>query len=219
MCLPVKADELRALASGWLGKQVSIVYRTTTTSPEMAVLLPKRKMGRMNCLLVKKRGWNKSSTVCTTLWSTTQSFREYDQAPQNSERTQLGEHTTVISELPNAFVPKHVVEHYFGLRTLKNAWGTTPGLVLTMMPWDTALNYADRGLRLVTSSGIAPGDHQLQWWERKDRITRGAVAGLVRQHWPAQEALKKALADTNTDWTVVKGAGVKGRYSHSHGRS
>ena len=77
-----------------------------------------------------------------------------------------------------------------------------------MMPWDTALNYADRGLRIVTSSGIAPGD-QLQWWERKDRITRGAIAGLVRQRWPAQEAFGKALADTNTDWTVVKGAEVK----------
>ena len=35
-----------------------------------------------------------------------------------------------------------------------------------MMPWDTALNYADRVLRIVTSSGIAPGD-QLQWWNEK----------------------------------------------------
>ena len=77
------------------------------------------------------------------------------------------------------------------------------------MLWDTALNYADRGLRIVTSNGIAPRD-QLQWWERKDRISRGAIAGLVRQRWPAQEALGKALADTNTDWTVVKGAEVKG---------
>ena len=86
---------------------------------------------------------------------------------------------------------------------------TKPGTHVLMMPWDTALNYADRGLRIVTSSGIAPGA-QLQWWERKDRITRGAIAGLVRQRWPAQEALEKALADTNTDWTVVKGAEVKG---------
>ena len=78
-----------------------------------------------------------------------------------------------------------------------------------MMPWDTALNYADRGLRIVTSSGIAPSE-QLQWWERKDRSTRGAVAGLVRQRWPAQEALGKALADTNTDWTVVRGLEIKG---------
>ena len=44
----------------------------------------------------------------------------------------------------------------------------------------------------------------------KDRITRGAVAGLVRQRWPAQEALEKALADTNTDWTVIRGLEVKG---------
>ena len=142
-----------------------------------------------------------------------------DQAPKTSERTQLGEHTTVISELPNAFVPKYVVEHYFGLRTLMNAWGrcgnylmdskSKPGIHALMMPWDTALNCADRGLRIVTSSGIAPSK-QLQWWERKDRITRGAIAGLVRQRWPAQEALEKALADTNTDWTVVRGLEVKG---------
>ena len=78
-----------------------------------------------------------------------------------------------------------------------------------MMPWDAALDYADRGLRIVTSSGIASSE-QLQWWERKDRITRGAIAGLVRQRWPAQEALEKALADTNTDWTVVRGVEVKG---------
>ena len=45
---------------------------------------------------------------------------------------------------------------------------------------------------------------------RKDRITRGAIAGLVRQRWPAQEALEKALADTNTDWTVIRGLEVKG---------
>ena len=195
----------------------------------------------------KRRRWRRSSRTCTTSWWTNPVFpcdpltnhiwREfrrwhmsvttmsqmksllYDQTPKTSERTQLGEHTTVVNELPNAFVPKHVVEYYFGLRTLMNVWGrcgtylvdskTKPGTHVLMMPWDTALNYADRGLRIVTSSGIAPSD-QLQWWERKDRITRGAVAGLVRQRWPPQEALEKALADTNTDWTVIKGAEVKG---------
>ena len=142
-----------------------------------------------------------------------------DQAPKTSERTQLGEHTTVISELPNAFVPKHVVEYHFGLRTWMNAWDrcgnylvdskSKPGTHVLMMPWDATLNYADRGLRIVTSSGIAPSE-QLQWWERKDRITRGAIAGLVRQRWLAQGALEKALADTNTDWTVIRGLEVKG---------
>ena len=108
-------------------------------------------------------------------------------------------------------MPKHVVEYYFGLRTLMNAWTdgeiskSKPGTHVLMIPWDTALNYADRGLRIVTSSGIAQSD-QLQWWERKDRITIGAIAGLVRQRWPAQEALEKALANTNTDRTVVRGS-------------
>ena len=204
-------------------------------------LAQKRKIGRMSCLLVREkleeafnnmyhvvldnpvfpcdpltnriwrefRRWQMSVTTTSQMKSLL-----YDQAPKTSERTQLGEHTTVISELPNAFVAKHVVEYYFGLRTLMNAWGrcgnylvdskSKPGTHVLMMPWDTALNYADRGLRIVTSSGIAQSE-QLQWWERKDRITRGAIAGLVRQRWPAQEALEKALADTNTDWTVVRG--------------
>ena len=91
----------------------------------------------------------------------------HDQAPKTSDRTQLGEHTTVIIELPNAFVPKHVVEYYFGLRTLMNAWGrcgnylvdskSKPGTHVLMMPWDTAHNYADRGLveslQVTSSSG------------------------------------------------------------------
>ena len=159
------------------------------------------------------RHWQMSVTTTSQMKSLL-----YDQAPKTSERTQLGEHTTVISELPNAFVPKHVVEYCFGLRTLIIAWSrcgnylvdskSKPGTHVLMMPWDTALNYADCGLRIVTSSGIAPSE-QLQWWDRKDRITRGAIAGLVRQRWPAQEALEKALADTNTDWTVVRGVEVK----------
>ena len=68
-----------------------------------------------------------------------------DQAPKkNSERTKLGEHTTMISELPDVFVPKHVVEYFFGLRTLMNAWGrcgnylvgslSKPGTHVLMMP-------------------------------------------------------------------------------------
>ena len=32
----------------------------------------------------------------------------------------------------------------------------------------------------------------------------------MRQRWPAQEALEKALADTNTDWTVIRGLEIKG---------
>ena len=124
----------------------------------------------------------------------------------------------MISELLNVSVPKHVVEYYFGLRTSMNAWGrcgnylvdskSKKGIHVLMMPWDTALNYADRGLIIFTRSGIAPSE-QLQWWERKDGITRGAVAGLVRQRWPAQESIEKAFADTNTDWTVIRGLEIK----------
>ena len=124
----------------------------------------------------------------------------------------------MISELPNVLVPKHVVEYFFGLRALMNAWGrcgnylvdskSKPGTHVLMMPWDAALNYADFGLRIVTSSGIVR--EQLQWWERKNRITKSAFAGLVRQRWPAQEALEKACAVTSTDWTVFRGLAIKG---------
>ena len=62
------------------------------------------------------RRWQMSVTTTSQMKSLL-----HDQAPKTSERTQLGERTTLVSELPNAFVPKHVLEYYFGLRTLMNA--------------------------------------------------------------------------------------------------
>ena len=71
---------------------------------------------------------------------------------------------------------------------------TKPGTHVLMMPWNTAFNCTDRGLRIV-NSGISPGD-QLQWEVKNDHWI--AVAGLVRQRWPAQEALEE-VTDTSTD--------------------
>ena len=139
--------------------------------------------------------------------------------PPTKEESNLTDKTKVTTEVEFSFVPKTVVEYYWGLRILMNAWGKCgnylvdsqlyPGSKVLMMPLDKAVNYADQGLRIVTSSGL-PFKDQLGWWERKDRITRGAMAGYVRQKWPAQEALQKALHDTNTDWTVIVGNEVQG---------
>ena len=87
----------------------------------------------------------------------------------------------------------------------------SPGTKVLMMTPDKALNYADRGLRIVVASGL-PYNDQLSWFERKYRTTRGVMAGLVRQKWPAQEALRQALLDTASDWTLVRGSEVKGEH-------
>ena len=79
------------------------------------------------------------------------------------------------------------------------------------MPYDVALNYAYRALRIVSSNGI-PWEDQLDWMERKDKITRGVMCGYVRQKWPGQEALARALVETASDWTIVKGSEVVGTH-------
>ena len=69
-----KVGVLRAPDSSWHGKRVSIAYRTTITSPKTEVLLvPRRKIGRTNCRLEKKKSWKMRSTICTILFWTTQS--------------------------------------------------------------------------------------------------------------------------------------------------
>ena len=122
------------------------------------------------------------------------------------------------SAAPN-FVPHTVVDYYWGLRVLAYAWAKAgnyevrsvikEGSLVKMMPLDVALDYADRALRVTMSCGI-PWQEQLDWMERKDRTTRAVMAGLVRRKYPAQEALKQALVETASDWTVVKGGEVRG---------
>ena len=78
-----------------------------------------------------------------------------------------------------------------------------------MMPYNVALDYADRALRVTTHSGLPPRE-QLQWLMSKDKLTRATMAAYVRDHWPAGEALSQALADTATEWSVIHGSGVRG---------
>ena len=117
------------------------------------------------------------------------------------------------------YVAHNVVDYYWGLRTLAVAWAkagnymvdskVTVGLRIKMMPLDSAINYADRALRVTLNTGLPSGE-QLAWLERKDRTTRALMGGYIRQQWPAQEALSRALAESNTDWTVVKGREIVG---------
>jgi len=125
------------------------------------------------------------------------------------------------SAIPD-YVPNTVVGYYWGLRVMAYAWAkagnylvdskTKEGSKVTMMPLDVALNYADTRLRVAMNCGLPPGE-QLAWLERKDRMTRGVMAGLVRQQFPAQEALKQALVDTAADWTTLKGREVVGAHA------
>ena len=78
------------------------------------------------------------------------------------------------------------------------------GSDVEMMDVGSALDYADRSLRITLGTGL-PESELLPWYEKKDRTTRVAMAKLVRQKWPASEALEKAWNNTSGDWQVVKG--------------
>ena len=116
-------------------------------------------------------------------------------------------------------VPKNVVDVYWCLRVLANAWAKAgnyevdsksfPGTKVIMMPLATGLDYADRALRVVLGSGV-PSVDAMSWLERRDRITRTAMANLIQQKWPAGEALTKAIEKTAGDWTVIHNACVVG---------
>ena len=78
-----------------------------------------------------------------------------------------------------------------------------------MIEYSQAPDYADRALRITLRTDL-PADQLLEWPEKKGRITRACMAKLVRQQWPAGEALEKAWAQTASDWTVVSGREVVG---------
>ena len=107
-------------------------------------------------------------------------------------------------------------------RTLMNAWSKAgnymadskvkEGTQVLMMDVGTAIDYADRSLRITLATGL-PELELLPWFEKKDRTTRAAMAKLVRQQWPAAEVLEKAWLTTQGDWQVVKGQQIVGVHS------
>ena len=133
--------------------------------------------------------------------------------------TPLSSSVAIVENLGTKYNPRNVVEYYWGLRTLANAWAwagnyevesvTTPGTKVRMMELEPALNYADRCLRITTTVGLAYNE-QLPWLARKDLLTRQIMANLVREKYPAGEALTKAILDTTHDWAVVNAREVRG---------
>ena len=142
-----------------------------------------------------------------------------DKAGKREEKHPFGPNVNITYSAIPDYVPHNVVEYYWGLRVNAVAWAKAgcydvdsvekPGVKVRMMPFDKSIDYADRALRIALATGLPPNE-QLAWLERKDRTTRALMASYIRQKWPAQEALKQALAETNTDWTVVKNREVVG---------
>ena len=79
----------------------------------------------------------------------------------------------------------------------------TPGSEVTMMTLEQARNYADDALQLTTKSKVPP-DQQLAWLKNNDELTRTEMMSLMRQRWPASEALVSALDKHRADWRPEK---------------
>ena len=107
---------------------------------------------------------------------------------------------------------KSVIDYYFALRTLAVAWswaGNWPtrdkhNKEVLMMDLSTAMGYADRAL----ADCATYGRNSLSWLSRNDMLTRGTMASLMRQQWPAGEALKEALRQHHVDWKTPSMQGV-----------
>ena len=143
----------------------------------------------------------------------------HERQPSRRQETHVSARSSFVENVAPDFAPTHVVDYYFGLRTLANAWGRAgnyevdskerEGQRVLMMPWAVGLDYADRALRVTMNSGLPLGE-LLPWMTRKDRVTRALMSGFVRERWPAGEALAKAIKDTTQDWAVVRGGEVRG---------
>jgi hypothetical protein len=160
------------------------------------------------------RKWTMTTTEIGKMKSTVM-----EHAPRVVYETPISDLLSLTSRTSADYSPTDVVGYYWGLRVLAYAWGQAgnymvdskknPGTQVLMMPWADALNYADRFLQVAMSSGL----HQrevLHWAQTKDRLTRSMMAGHVRERWPAGEALEKALVDTASDWSTIKGQQVLG---------
>jgi hypothetical protein len=145
-----------------------------------------------------------------------------ERAPEPRRETQVGYRAKLVEDLSIDFRPVHVVDYYWGLRTLTNAWAlagnfdvlsakklnrdNTP-MMVKMMPLDVASNYADRCLRLAMSC-VHPPNEVMLWLERCDLLTRTPMQQLVSERWPAGEALTEAIDKANLDWAQTKNRGI-----------
>ena len=162
------------------------------------------------------RRWALSVTEITKMRSAL-----LEQTPKDAERTAITDSLDIASKQLPCYKPTDVVGYYWGLRVLANCWARCgnyevpskkkEGSMVLMCPLDTALNYADRAIRVVMATGM-PWHEQLGWLEQKDRVTRSIAAGMVRLHWPLGEALTQALAECTGDWSFVKASSIVGEH-------
>ena len=143
-----------------------------------------------------------------------------DQYTEAEEKVPLGHGDWQMTKtnLPD-YIPGTVIGVYWALRTLAYAMSMAgnytvdskkfPGTKVLMMPFAMALDYADRAIRVVLACRIHPKE-AMAWLIKRDQITRTAMAGLIRKHWPAGEALDQAIVDTQSDWTVISKTQVVG---------
>ena len=144
-----------------------------------------------------------------------------ENTPDAVVETRVGARSKLVEGVITEFRPRNLIDYYWGLRALANAWGLAgnyevdskakPGTKVLMMPLGEAMDYADRGLRLASRSAGSPNE-QLAWWARKDLLTRTLMANLVNEKHPAGEALQKALVDSAGDWSTVKNNELIGQH-------
>ena len=145
-----------------------------------------------------------------------------DTQPDAVVETQVTARSRLVEGLITEFRPHSIVEYYWGLRTLCNAWALCGNYlvqsvekgaevsVMMMLP-DEALDCADRGLRLACKSAGGTSE-QLDWWHRKDFLTRTIMSNYIRDKYPAGEALRQALKDTAQDWAIVMASELQGHH-------
>ena len=143
----------------------------------------------------------------------------HERQPDKIVETAVSSRCKMVENLGTSFAPSSVVDYYFGLRTLANAWGRAGNYEVDsvakestrvlMMPMHVGLDYADRCLQISTTGGL-PFHEQLDWLRRKDFLTRTLMTNLIRERWPAGEALAKAVNDSAQDWAIVKNSEVVG---------
>lgn len=88
----------------------------------------------------------------------------HERQPEVRHETALSSNCAIVENLGTIYVANSLLDYYWGLRVLVNAWGKAgnytvdskvkEGLRVKMMPWDIACSYADRCLRIASASEI-----------------------------------------------------------------
>ena len=144
-----------------------------------------------------------------------------ERAPDDIVETKMSHRSKLVEGIIVEFKAHTLIDYYWGQRTVVAAWALSgnyevdskdiPGTKVTMMPADEAMGYADRGLRLASRT-LGSDREQLDWWHRKDVISRTLMVNYVRDKYPAGEALKHALKECAQDWTIVKQSELVGQH-------